>query len=684
MTETIEHKGQQRHLWLEVLEASPQDSVADLMAGYASVFPYTRADAPDAVRMLVGHLPDNDPAREALASGMSSWLHAKRAEPLPSDPARLQDFVRQVTEAFEIISLIELTEPAVELREQYVRWFDWASRLNLAPSRDGRASYLRMIANTQTIVAEHISEPDGLAPFWIRMCKESGSTYPARYLQIGLLGLRRLPGEIERGGSPWIAGLAAWARAQNPSGKEFMRTWRPIKRLHPASLRTMRQRVFNVLSQKSFVDADIQSPGWWASDPDFPKSQDSKGRANSLEPPAAALRESIIDDIRANATFSDLRKRLTSLVVAHERYADATGDDYFLVRSFCNIGTNLVKHSVDDHVDRAQFAERLARKTLRYQPYNPIAWGLWREALLSAGAQDAAIALGWESVRRFPNEPLMRTELAEILIALERPNEALSLIEGALEAGTCDVVTYSILVRLLANRGDIGEARSAIDDGLMIDDGDEFLLEFRTRLDKGAPLQLVANARLKVKDVTGASVKIHDPTILEFERIGKLRSLRQRLKNDVAAIEELKNILNSDPTFAYAQILAARHKLWHASEQVLPPVAAAFEEALASEDIERLSALTEKMPRLESLILLARAILGDAAAAKEVVSRLRNPTDADDEQAVNILRDRFQPVLELINGGLEPADAVNSCVDQLRIAIYDTNEALSTPELMVA
>lgn len=90
------------------------------------------------------------------------------------------------------------------------------------------------------------------------------------------------------------------------------------------------------------------------------------------------------------------------------------------------------------------------------------------------------------------------------------------------------------------------------------------------------------------------------------------------------------------------------------------------------------------MPQLESLILLARAILGDEVAARELAGRLRDPSHADDRQALEILRGRFEPVFALIDGGLDPADAVNKCADQLRIAIYDTNEALSAPELMVA
>jgi hypothetical protein len=112
------------------------------MAGYAAVFPYTRADAPDVARMLVEHLPADDPARKAMATGLFSWLQKKRVKPLPADPARLQDFVRQVSEAFEIIHGLKLVELVAKLSDP--TWLKWTVKLNLCPSRNAHATYLRL------------------------------------------------------------------------------------------------------------------------------------------------------------------------------------------------------------------------------------------------------------------------------------------------------------------------------------------------------------------------------------------------------------------------------------------------------------------------------------------------------------------------------------------------------------
>lgn len=54
MTNALQQTDPVRHAWLDRLVASPAEAVADLMAGHAAVFPYTRGDAPDVARMLVG------------------------------------------------------------------------------------------------------------------------------------------------------------------------------------------------------------------------------------------------------------------------------------------------------------------------------------------------------------------------------------------------------------------------------------------------------------------------------------------------------------------------------------------------------------------------------------------------------------------------------------------------------
>ncbi len=681
MTTTAIDHSREKHPWLDAVKVAPVDAVNDLLQGYAPVFPYTRADAPDAAHVLFGSLPHDDPSLLALDRGIIDWLDDQRREPLPSDPPHLQDRIRQVSEAFEIIALLNLPTSAAKLRNEYIRWASWTERMVLAPSRDAQAAYLRMLANTQRIATSDKADTDSLGPFWIRICRDAGSKYPARYLQIGLLGLRRLPSAVDNGDTPWIAGLAAWAKEQEPSDKAFLRAWRPIKSLHPMTPSQTAKRVYNVLSQREYADADITPPAWWSNDPDLPNTQTGKGQRNVMEPPPPHYRQTLLDDLRNGARFADLEDRLNAMTNMYKRFTDVTGDTYHLKRSFSNVGNALLKGATEARQERAEFAQYLARQTLRYNPWHEYAWSLWRDALFYARSFEASIALGWEAILRFPNDVTMRTELAEILIACKRTDDALNLMEASIEADVSNVVSFSILSRLHSHTGDAVAARDAVDCGLDIDPHDFGLLNALDALNNNRPLVLVSTARQRVIDSMDEPSH-RQPS--EIERSGTLRGLRNRLAKDQAALNELKSILDNDPTFAYAQLLAARHGIWESTENQLPLFAAAFEEALASEDLIRLEALTQQQPRLASLILLARAILGDETAATEVTNRLRRPDGSEDARMTRTLRHRFEPVLTLVDNGLSAVEAIGKRSQSLRVAIYDTNEILAVPELMRA
>lgn len=716
MSVTMTRPVAQRHPWLDVFIANPATGFSDLLAGYAPVFPYTRADAPNAARMLFGPLPGDDPAWPALSMGAMEWLNLARRRPLPADVAARQNFIREVSEAFEIISLLQVAEAAAILRREYVRWANWTAPLVMAPARDAHAAYLRMLSQTQGAVVGLAASPDALQPLWMRLCRKAGSILPERYLQVGLLGLRQLPGSIQRGDTPWIAGLAAWALEHNPSDKQFLRFWRPLKRLYPTPPATLRKYVFNVLVQKPFKDAEIEFPAWWAADPDFAKAQ-SKPGVVALEPlPLEAVKE-IVRDIRDGVSFADLKPRLEAYTEKHRIYAERSGDDSFLVRSFCNIGMALIRNAEESHVERGRYAQSLAREALNHQPNNLYAWSLWRDALAAEGALQAARALGWEFVRRFPDNPdsrtqlsdllskeiglfeeaislaretirafpenaHARTQLAEVLIAVEREAEARDVISTAIADGVADVATYAILARLRAHEGDFDGARQAFTQGMKIDPHNQVLLSQQSFLEHGKAPPLVS-AAYRARKASG-DVGATDSTLEGVLRDGALRALRSRLDDDENARAELERILTEDPTFAYAQLLAARHKLWSAESGVLPTVAAAFEGALADEDLEQLAALAERAPKLEALILLARALFGDADAAREIAAHLRRDADNRDDRGLQILRTRLRPVLTAIDGGKTAVDAIQDNADCVRQALYDANEAQSAPELMAA
>jgi hypothetical protein len=180
-----------------------------------------------------------------------------------------------------------------------------------------------------------------------------------------------------------------------------------------------------------------------------------------------------------------------------------------------------------------------------------------------------------------------------------------------------------------------------------------------------------------------------DPEFAEVARLGAMRRLRSQLEfgleneRDVA-IRELQRILREDPTFAYAELLAARYRIWEANGNDLPSFAAAFEDALATEDREKLEKLRARQPRLEALILVARAVLGDNEAVKEVELWLSAPQRSEEEPAITGLYSGLRPILKVIEGGLSTKDAIATMRERIIGALHDANEAILGETLLAA
>ncbi|MFZ1963166.1 MAG: hypothetical protein WAU78_06825 [Roseiarcus sp.] len=455
-----------RHPWLTRFESAPEEAFGDLLSGYAAIHPYERADAPDAALMLFGPLDPEDSARKALGQAITAWLEDKRKEPLPAARPKLQRRVREISEAFEIVALLDVADAAVELRRQFIRWNDWVARLALSPARDARAEYLRMLALTQPLVTKFAPEigANSLEPMWQRICREAGGRLPRHYLSLGLLGLRRLPETDEGSEVPWVSGLAQWALAQHPSDSEFKAEWLALKPLYPRAPQRWRRLIARLLSAPTFADAEIEPPGWWRVDPDFAPL--SRG---TFKTTGAPLRSPLPQDCdrvigKFNDRFKNVEPAIDELFENHRRYLRATGDAHYFVRAVHFLGRELIERGGDSPHARAQKAQSLAREGLRLQPYNPFLWSLWRDALLADDAPEAAELIGWESVRRLPTDAEKRAQLATLLArSPDRFGEVETLLKETVEKFPNDAIARNQLAALIARTPDrVGEAETLL------------------------------------------------------------------------------------------------------------------------------------------------------------------------------------------------------------------------------
>lgn len=726
MNMAISRFAERRHPWLATFEKAPEKAFGDLLSGYADVYPYERADAPDAALMLFKALAEDDDARKALGPAIISWLKSRRIEALPAAPPKLQKRVREICEALEIVALLRVTDAAAELRRNVVIWNDWVSNMVLSPARDARAEYWRMLALTQPLIVKALPSVDqwGLNPLWQQICRESGGRFPARYLDIGLLGLRYLPDHSNGSELPWVSGLAQWALAQHPSTEEFRARWFGLKPLYPRAPQRWRKLIGELLTTKRFVDAGIKAPAWWDIDDDFkPMTQQYFSAPESLRSPSPQDCNQVI--AKFSDPFTAVEPLIDRLIVGHRRYLHATGDSQFIVRAIHALGQALIEDPAGEPHRRANKAQALAREGLDWEPNNPYLWSLWRDALAVEGNFHAAEMVGWELVRRLPENPEARTELAtlladtlgrlddaeavlreaisdfpddlyprtqlaELLIAVDRKSEAAAIVDTCFDDDLQEAVAYALRARLYSNSGRADLALTTVLEGIDSAPTDSILLQFKSILENGRTLPLASHAKRRVLQLRHAqSEPAFDPSMESVVRFGEVRKLRHLMESDAPngktdATERLQIFLRDNPTFAYAVLLAARHHIWEAESNTLPPVAVAFEDALATEDRAKLEELAKREKRLEALILVACAVLGDADTARDIASRLENPKPSDDDRGIAVLRSGLHPIFTLIEGGRPSTEVFLEKRAVILRTLHDANEAMLGDILVAA
>lgn len=675
-----------RHPWLDTFEQAPMAAFGDLLAGYARIPPYERADAPDAARMLFGPLPSDDPARLLLGPAILDWLEHRRRQPPPTRPPRLQSWVREVCEAFEIVSLLDVSEAAIGLRRRFDDWNAWAARFVLAPSRDARAEYWRMLALTQPLMADSgdSNNPDGLAPLWQEICAAADSTLPHRYLRIGLLGLRRLQTALDGKEVPWVAGLMRWALACDPKPAEFQAEWRALKPMYPRTDRQWRQVVGSLLATTGFRDHRDTLLEKWRADPDIAPllRPDASVRGHERHAPTRDDCNIVIGQL--SEPWQQIEPRIDTLMHRHRLFLRATSEPYYFVRAIDALGRALIQTPADQPNARARKAQALAREGLDWAPYDRHLWSLWREALEADGALEAAELVGWEFVRRDPDNPDARTQLATLLaVAAGRPADGEALLRGTIDAFPDDVVARTQLAELAIATGDVPKAEATVDAAFVagVVDGATYALRARLQAHRGQQQQALATLgegmrlfpdniptlrdyeriltegrtlRLESGAMAPRPVAVSpppdDPALDSATRFGRLRRLRAASDSaDPTAPNQIKAIFDEDPTFAYAELLAARHRLWRAEAPSMPNFAVAFEQALVDEDRARLDELALKYDRLSALILVARALFGDEQAAWTVQALLNAEPARNEARPVTILRNRLRPLFTAAN-----------------------------------
>jgi hypothetical protein len=627
-----------RHPWLDRLIAAPAAEVRALAEGTANIHPYRRAEPSDAAATLLFGLGADDPAIKAFDQGTLETLAQYRAATGCADRDQRSRIALAALDLMTVVQRLFPHDTVIDLHRRFPYWNTWAETLVLDRGLDLRREYWRALALTQDIAAETGLAPRRLLPFWLDLCGEAGQRgrYEESYLTVGLLGLRSLPlGEEAANEEAALHGLARWADAQRPAKKRFLREWHVLEGAFPRDPTFWSDLVARVIAsveeeiarQTNNARKTFDAAGWWREDVEAVPGARPEPRAAELEPPPREMLQSVLADIEAEKPFSGIGPRLQALIAGHERYATRTGDTFYLVRTACNIGMRLLRGG-DAPERRAAKARELARLALRFEGANVFAWSLWRDALAAEGNLEAAELVGWEIIRRFPEDPQARTQLALLLDErLGRPREAEALLRETMQFFPNNVVVRTQLAYVVGRQtARLEEAIAILNEALRIDSTDEVAKRRKSQFETGKTTTMAHMAAQPEASSGALDLPIGLAASARMRRaLFRVRTATAETRE--AAKREVETILKEDENLAYARYVAAAAGIAEPTSD--DGVTAAAYLAVAKEGTaEALHRLDTRVQGLESVVIsLAGALRGDEVAATRLKAWMEEPAN---------------------------------------------------------
>lgn len=675
MTHSDQLDSPAEHPWIERFLAHPDQELADFLAGYARIEPYERAELPDAARLLFRH---NAHALTVLDGAVGRFLRQERLAGVPAaGPAVLNRKLLQIMDALRLVSLLQLKRTALVLRKEFSLWRSWVERLPGGANVDVRAEYLSTLALTQRLLQDVTDlHRTALEPYWIAVCEQAGGMLPQTYLQIGLLGLRLLP---ERSGAPnerpWMTGLARWATLRRPPLKVFTQQWLMLKRLYPRPPAHWRVAVAGTLKQRFLRSMPGSIEEYWRGDVGLDRvgAEERAPKKTTILPPPKDQIDAVL--ARSHEPVKKITMEANRFISQVERFAEVTGESHYLVRSACNLGMRLLKSGPqEEHGERGKFAVKLARKALNWQPDDVFVWALWRDGLEAEGRFQAAEFVGWEAVRRFPEDPQRRNQLALLLSKLpNRADDAKRLLRETLQRFPNNTVAAHQLAILLARRAESLNEAEALLQKLLQDEPDNQAT--RARLERFVSIRAQGAdgdpsfADTETRPEPSAEPEVEedlqedetDSLFTTVIRGGRLRRMAAYMSwnciSEDRALEEVRDILATDPNSSYARYLHEQLTGQASSEEAIDvgvgDFGVAFIDALRTKDPKRLARLEEQYPDPTQLYDLARVILfADVEAAKQTVDWLSRRSVGESRPIV-ALRGFLQ---QRLDGAIEDAE----------------------------
>lgn len=528
-------RGMARHPWLNALKAAPEMEVRRLLTGSAEIHGYGDVEPANAAASIFAGLDYARPEVKALETGLQAWFVNERAA-LARGTEEREDFVSQAIDAFEIISIVPLEALTLSLWRDYPQWYSWVENYDLAANADLRTALFRTLALTQARLPESMHERH--IPFWLEIARRAGRDLPNGYIDLGLLGLKCLPLQSSEDGflsneSLCVVALIEWIEGRAGMWSEFVRRWLALRHEYPHTAKHWAD-LFSAIVDRRGKEIPAEVKEAWRLNVGAPKI-----RAHQRGPaPLADLAEvdEFVDKLpRQNIVEAVARAR--QLVRYREKIAREYGNTEFAVKTACRVGREFLRRGLGPMRRRGEVALELAMTSLRWEPRHAHSWGLWRDSLVALGRHDDAEIVAWESVRRFPDDPVNASVLSSMLLERGSRRHAQALLEQTVDR-TNDVVSKTMLAGLLMDPHgpvDYDEAERLLEEAMEDDPSDKYpphmlALLFMRRSRKGD----LENA----ERILRAYLPIDDPVTITMLAVVRLRSRSLEGWRDAKALLE--------------------------------------------------------------------------------------------------------------------------------------------------
>ena len=499
--------------WFAAFRQDADRAIADLFSGRAGAGSSFRLDVPDLLyQAFPADLADD---REELDGALLRWLLNMRNE--HSAQMRQLDasvYAKRLVDALVAIHLVDLPNSRSHIRSDLDAWLRWLSPLRLAPDRDPALECWRLVSRDQTSV--------GNAATWLRL---AGDPRP-EYFNVAWVGLKLLPnnGDARRNQVLMVHAAIRHASATShgdigTARRSCNRRLAALRGMFPRSPGYWRRILLDVTDDIIECETGFVRKVALGLRPDPPGGQTNTLQPSEERPNTRAEFDRLQSDIELRTSTDDLPRRLLDLSSHNLRFAEATGESYYFVRTLVNLGTRLLEVATLKEEELVELGHMIEH-ALAWAPAEPYAWGLWADWFRACDNLDAREWTLREMARLFPDNEYCRVELARLLMErnAEHWQESVAWLSQAVDRNPDKVHSHVELARVLGGHGAQAEAIQLLDEVLAKDPLNEVAKSVRDNLgheEVGQPVNDSEAPRL-------TPVACDSPLVQELARRGRL------------------------------------------------------------------------------------------------------------------------------------------------------------------